>query len=334
MDRLRAIEYFVRAAETGSLAAAAQLLDVSPPAISKLVAALEERLGLALFSRNPRGIVLTPDGQAYFVRCRQILSDLESAEVALTSPSQSPRGKLAVGIPPNLASYCVAPALAAFRAHYPDIQLHLRRAYRETDLAAHSLDALVALAWIGRKDLIAHRLAQTRFLICAAPSYWARTGMPNEPDELARHHCLVYRVPDAMALDTWQFAKEGTQRVVHLEPKGVCDEQGWLITDAVAGGGVIRVIDLTVRHHLERGELIPALTDWEATEAPPIHVIYRRAQRRNPRVKAFVGFIRDLFAELESQRLPKTSSPLPPTPKPQWWRRRSPPSQARARLGT
>lgn len=148
-----------------------QALDVSPPAVSKLLAALEKRLGLALFSRTPRGVVLTPDGQAYLVRCRQILSDLERAEAALTSPSQSPHGRLVVGIPPDLAIYCFAPALPRFQARYPDIQMYLRRAYRETDLAAQGLDALVALAWLERQDLIAHRLAQTRFLICAAPSY-------------------------------------------------------------------------------------------------------------------------------------------------------------------
>jgi LysR family transcriptional regulator for bpeEF and oprC len=329
MDRLRSIEYFVCAAEMGSLSAAAQALDVSPPAVSKLLAALEKRLGLALFSRTPRGVDLTPDGQTYLVRCRQILSDLESAEAALTSAAQSPRGTLVVGIPPNLATYCLAPALPKFRVRYPDVQVHLRRAYRDTDLAAQGLDALVALAWLERQDLIAHRLAQTRFLICAAPSYWARTGIPNNPDELARHHCLVYRVPDAIALDTWAFAKEGRQRVVHLQPNAVYDEQGWLISDAVAGGGVIRVIDLTVRQHLERGELVPALTDWEAAEAPPIHVIYRPAQRRNPRVKAFVGFVRELFAELESQRLPELESPLRATPKPKWWRQRSRRLQAR-----
>jgi DNA-binding transcriptional LysR family regulator len=323
LDRLRSIEYFVCAAEMGSLAAAAQALDVSPPAVSKLMAALEERLGLALFTRTSRGIVLTPDGEAYFIRCRQILADLESAEAALTLPSELPRGALVVGLPPNLATYCIAPALARFRARYPDIQVQLRRAYRDTDLAAKNLDALVALAWLEREDLIAHRLAQTRFLICAAPTYWARAGIPTEPGELARHNCLVYRVPDAMTQDAWPFAKDGRQQVVNLQPKAIGDEQGWLIADALAGGGVIRVIDLTVRQHVERGELIPALTDWEALEAPPIHVIYRRVQRRNPRVKVFVGFVRDLFADLESQRLPRIGSPPRPTPKPQWWRQHS-----------
>jgi LysR family transcriptional regulator for bpeEF and oprC len=321
MDRLRGIEYFVCTAETGSLSAAARALGVSPVAVSKLIAALEARLGLALFHRVPRGVVLTPDGSAYFARCRNILNDLESAESALASPSQSPRGPLVIGTPPNLATYCLAPALVNFRTRYPDIELHLRRAYRDTDLAAHGLDALIELAWLEREDLIAHRLAQTRFLICAAPAYWARAGVPLDPEDLVRHDCLVYRVPDAIAMDAWPFEKKGASKVVQLQPKAVCDEQGWLIADALAGGGIIRVIDLTVRQHIERGELVAVLMDWEAMEAPPIYVIYRSAQRRNARVKAFVGFARDLFAELESQRLPKNGSLLQVTPKPMWWRK-------------
>src|SRR5438034_3221985 len=172
MDRLRGIEYFVSAAELGSISAAADALGVSPPAVSKLLAALESRLRIPLFTRTRRGILLTRDGENYLARCRKILDDLESAEAALTIPAQSPRGTLVVGIPPNLATYCLAPALPEFRVRYPDIQMYLRRAYRDTDLAAQGLDALVALAWLERQDLIAHRLAQTRFLICAAPSYW------------------------------------------------------------------------------------------------------------------------------------------------------------------
>jgi hypothetical protein len=90
------------------------------------------------------------------------------------------------------------------------------------------------------------------------------------------------------------------------------------------------VIDLTVRGYLERGELIPVLTDWDMLEAPPIHVVHGPAQRRNPRVRAFVGFVRDLFAELESRRLPPLGLAPPPTPKPHWWRQRTRPARARA----
>jgi len=322
MDRLRGIEYFVCTAETGSFSGAARTLGVSPVAVSKLVAALETRLGVTLFHRVPRGVVLTPEGDTYVARCRAILNDMESAEFALASPSQSPRGALVIGTPPNLATYCLAPALVNFRLRYPEIELHLRRAYRDTELATQGLDALIELAWLEREDLIAHRLAQTRFLICAAPSYWARAGIPLDPEDLMRHDCLVYKVPDAMAMDAWPFERQGVRKLVRLRPKMVCDEQGWLIADAVTGGGVIRVIDLTVRQHVERGELVPVLMDWEAMEAPPIHVVYRSAQRRNPRVKAFVGFARDLFAQLESHRIPKTGSLLPVTPKPMWWRKR------------
>jgi DNA-binding transcriptional LysR family regulator len=330
MDRLRGIEYFVCAAERGSISAAADALGVSPPAVSKLLAALESRLRIPLLTRTARGIVLTRDGEGYLARCRKILDDLESAEAALTVPAQSPRGTLVVGTPPNLATYCIAPALNKFRARFPEIVVHLRRAYRDSDLAAQGLDVLVALAWIGKDDLIASCLGQTRFLICAAPAYWAKAGTPQVPADLAMHDCLVYRTPEAIALDKWTFARGEERSAVQLRPKAVCDEQGWLIADALNGGGVVRAIDLSVRHHLERGELVPALLDWEACEAPPIHVIYRKVQRRNERVRAFVQFVRELFIELESGRLPRTNSAPKTTPKPEWWGRRPVHSASRA----
>ena len=330
MDRLRGIEYFVSAAELGSISAAADALGVSPPAVSKLLAALESRLRIPLFTRTGRGIVLTPDGENYLARCRKILEDIESAEAALTIPVQSPRGTLVVGIPPNLATYCIAPALHRFRGRFPEIIIHLRRAYRDSDLAAQGLDVLLALAWLGKDDLIASRLAQTRFLICAAPAYWARAGTPQVPADLATHDCLVYRIPEAIVLDKWTFARGEERSAVQLRPKAVCDEQGWLITAALNGAGVVRAVDLTVQHHLERGELVPALLDWEGCEAPPIHVIYRKVQRRNERVRAFVQFVRDLFLELESGRLPRTNSAPRLAPKPEWWGRRSVHSAGRA----
>ncbi len=249
MDRLRGIEYFVSAAELGSISAAADALGVSPPAVSKLLAALESRLRIPLFTRTRRGIVLTRDGEGYLARCRKILEDIESAEAALTIPAQSPRGTLVVGMPPNLATYCIAPALHRFRGRFPEIIIHLRRAYRDSDLAAQGLDVLLALAWLGKDDLIASRLAQTR--------------SPQVPADLATHDCLVYRIPEAIVLDKWTFARGEERSAVQLRPKAVCDEQGWLITAALNGAGVVRAIDLTVQHHLERGELVPALLDWE-----------------------------------------------------------------------
>ena len=329
MDRLRGIEYFVCAAERGSISAAADELGVSAPAASKLIAALESRLRIALFTRTSRGIILTSDGKNYLAWCRKILGDLESAEAALTVPAQSPRGTLVVGLPPNLAAYCVAPALNQFREKYPEITVHLRRAYRDTDLAAQGLDVLVVLAWLGNDDLIARLLARSRFLICAAPAYWAKAGIPQVPAGLARHDCLVYRTPEAIPMVEWTFEKGEQRCVVQLKPKTVCDEQGWLIADALNGGGVIRAIDITVRHHLAHGKLVPVLLDWEACEAPPIHVIYRKVQRRNERVRVFVQFVRELFAELESTRLPRMNSAPKTTSEPEWWGRRRTPSGSR-----
>jgi|SRR5687768_14667460 len=329
MDRLRAIEYFVCSAQLGSMTAAADRLGVSPAAISKLVSGLEARLRIPLFVRNSRGIALTRDGEIYLERCGKLLDDLESAESALTVPAQSPRGPLVVGLPPNLATYCIAPALNRFRARFPDITVHLRRAYRDSDLAAQGLDVLVALAWPGNEEFIATNVAQTRFLICATPAYWANHGTPKVPSQLATHPCLIYRLPEAIPLDEWAFARGEERNIVKVKPKAVCDEQSWLIADALNDGGVIRVIDLTVRHHVQRGELVPVLVDWAGCDAPPIHVVYRKVQRRNERVRVFVEFVRDLFRQLESDRLPRTTSPPNQAPKPAWWGRRQVRSAAR-----
>jgi len=323
MDRLRAIEYFVCTADAGSISAAADTLGVSVAAVSKSLGALEARLRVSLFTRGPRGIVLTRDGEAYLARCRRILSEVDSAEAALSSPTYSPRGTLVVGLPPLLAAYCIAPALGSFRSRFPDIAVHLRRAYRDTEPFFATLDALVMLGWPSNEDAVALHLAETRFLICAAPAYWASAGIPDDPSQLAAHDCLVYRTPEEVAMEVWTFARNGNSQAVSLKPKVIGDEQGWLIAQAVSGAGVVRTIDLTVREHLKRGELIPVLLDWTACEAPPVHIIYRKVQRRNERVGAFVQFLRELFSELEATRLPRTSASLSPatTGMPEWWGR-------------
>lgn len=319
MDRLRGIEYFVEVAVRGSISGAAAALGVSPPAVSKLLSALESHLRAKLFVRTSRGVLLTGDGEAYLSCCRSALGELERAEAALSMPRQSLRGTLVVGVPPNLGTHCIAPALPRFRQMCPQITLSLRRAYRDTDLASQGLDMLVALDWLANDDLIATRLAQTRFLICAAPGYWARHGLPNEPQDLARHSCLVYRLPELVALEQWTFEKAGQRCVVRLNPRSVCDDQSWLIADALNGGGVVRAIDLTIRPELERGELVPVLLDWETCEAPPIHLIYRAVQRRNERVRAFTSFALELFAQVEKDRLPRMNGVPIDAPKPTWW---------------
>jgi DNA-binding transcriptional LysR family regulator len=139
-------------------------------------------------------------------------------------------------MPPNLTTYCVAPALNKFRARFPEILIHLRRAYRDSDLAVQGLDVLVAVAWLGRDDLIATHLAQSRFLICGAPAYWARAGTSQSPADLTKHDCLVYRIAEAIPLDTWTFSKGKEQCAVQLKPKTIFVEQGWLIADALNGG--------------------------------------------------------------------------------------------------
>lgn len=320
MDRLRAIEYFVRAAELGSVSAAATAVGVSAAAVSKLLRALELRLGTTLFLRTAQGLQLTRDGEAYLAHCTRILQDVENAEAVVAVTPPTPRGTLVVGMPPTLAANCIAPSLGVFRVRYSQIELRIKRAYRYLDVAAQGLDALVMLGWVTNDDVVCRRVAVTRQLICASPQYWADAGTPQHPSELDGHSCLVYCPPEGNPLDEWTFDNELGSVCVRLRPKAVYDEQTWLIADALNGGGVIRVIDLTVLRHLDRGDLVPVLLNWESTESPPVQVLYRSRARRNERVRVWVQFVTELFAELQRKRLPPTAR-LPGVPAaPGWWR--------------
>jgi len=318
MDRLRGIEYFVAVAEQGSISSAALALGISPPAVSKLLKALEAHLGAQLVMRNSRGVSLTPDGEAYLSRCRSALAELERAEADLSSTRPALRGTLTVGVPPNIGAGCLAPALGEFRNAYPQLTVQLRRAYRDTDLGQQGLDVLVALDWLDDDDLVAIHLAQTRLIVCAAPRYWAQHGIPSAPEDLERHACLCYRSPEGVVLEQWMFERTGARCVVGVEPRSVCDDQSWLISDALNGGGVVRAVDITVQEHLASGALVPALLDWEACEAPPVHLVYRAVQRRSEKVRVFTAFCRAVFARLEEGRLPRINGAPADESKPAW----------------
>lgn len=318
MDRLRGIEYFVAVAEHGGISRAAETLQVSTAAVSKLLKALEGRLGTQLVIRNSRGVSMTPDGESYLLRCRNVLDELERAEACLSSSRQALRGTLTVGVPPNIGAACLAPSMHEFRAAHPQLKVNLRRAFRGSDIATQGLDVLVALDWLDDDDLVATKLAQTRLVVCAAPSYWAQRAMPSAPRDLARHACLSYRSPEGVVLGQWAFERGGERQVVDVEPGTVCDDQSWLIADALNGGGVVRAVDITVQHLLASGALVPVLLDWEMGEAPPVHLIYRAVQRRNEKVRVFIAFAREVFGRLVEERLPRVKGAPVDASMPDW----------------
>src|SRR6266513_1812600 len=280
MDRLRAMEYLVRVVDAGSFAAAARELGVSPPAVTHMIAALEHELGVALLRRHSRHLSLTPDGEQFLPAAMTSLAELRAAEARLSVNRTRNSGKLVVGIG-RTVSATIAPFRPEFLRLHPGLALDLRVVQNPK---VTSVDVVVFVGWVEDADMVAKRIAQTRFVTAAAPGYWESRGRPRDPEELRRHDCLAYRSHWGTVLDLWKYQRGDEVRSVSLEP---------------------------------------ALDEWEALEAPAIHVMYRRGARQSARVRAFVGFVTDVFASLEASRERSGQAKLHAVPMPPWFRSRA-----------
>jgi LysR family transcriptional regulator, regulator for bpeEF and oprC len=318
MDKLRAIQYFNRAVEMGSFAAAARSFAVSTPAVTQLVAALERSLGVTLVHRSARGLSLTPDGERYYRASQRLVADLGELEHQLGAGAGRPRGTLTVGMRQSVAEQCVMPRIGRFLARFPDIELLMRGVTAE-QIERQTLDVAVMVGWPTKGNLIARHVAQTRHVVCASAGYWAAAGKPQHPAELQDHHCLVFRNDEGMLVDRWTFARDGEQCSVDVPTRLLSDNRSWLDAAALAGAGVMRVTDLTSGRYFSSGLLVPVLMDWHSVEAPTIYALYPRTQRRSKLVSVFIDFLIEVFAELERERMPPSAATPPRVPQPLWF---------------
>jgi DNA-binding transcriptional LysR family regulator len=320
MDKLRALQYCAAAAAEKSLSGAARELGVSVTAVAKLVNALERRLDTRLFDRSARGLTLTAEGARYLEACAPALEQLDEADRRLRTSTQQPKGTVVVGVQHVIARGCLTAALPRFHQRYPDIELDIRDFQRVTDEQVSGVDVMLVLGWPKVEDLVLRRIAAGRFWVVASPAYWAAHGMPARPKDLEQHVCLPIRAVDGTVMDAWSFSRGSEQESVIA--------RGWLTTSnahrdlvielALAGHGVVRILDWTELPEIAAGSLVRALSDWESTEAPPVNLLYRASVRRIPRVRLFIDFATDLFGELDRQRV----QPVVSTERPRWLQRR------------
>jgi DNA-binding transcriptional LysR family regulator len=321
MDKLRAIEYFTRAAESGSFSAAARSFAVSTPAVTQLVRALERSLGVTLFHRTTRGLALTQDGERYYEMSRNLTAQLHEVEQRLGPRGSKPRGSLVVGISPSLGANCIMPRIAQFLATYRDIELLFKPLVTIQEIDEKKLDLGVLVGWPPERQLAARVLAQTRLVVCASPQYWAREGKPAQPEDLTRHECLVMRSSGGTLLDRWMFERNGERRTIDVKTRFFADDRTWLAEAAAAGAGVVRIADLSLIGYLRSGALVPVLTDWTALEAPTIFAAYPLGQRRSKVLRAFLDFLIEVFAELDAARATPPEAVVARVPKPAWFGR-------------
>jgi DNA-binding transcriptional LysR family regulator len=291
MDKLRAMEIFVRIVESGSLTAAAGLRDTSLTSVVRSLATLEARLGTRLLNRTTRRIALTDEGREYFERCRRVLAEVEEAESALSARQAQPAGKLTITAPVMFGRLHVGPVLTDFLAAHPAVHAELMLFDRVVDLLDEGMDAAIRIGHLRDSSLVALALGTTRRIICASPEYLRGAGTPQRPADLAGHRCLQFLGVARGA--EWEFADGGAERkAIRVPIKGalVTNQIDVALDACVKGLGCGAFLDYQVRDALAAGTLHRVLQAYEP-EPIPVHMVYPHSRLLSSRVRSFVDWV-------------------------------------------
>nr|WP_070961078.1 LysR family transcriptional regulator [Hyphomonas sp. Mor2] len=281
---------FATVVEAGAFGAAGKRLGHSASHISKSVAALEQRLGVRLLNRTTRSVSLTDDGRAYYERCRIILDVAEEATSVAEQRHAQPTGRLRLTAPVSFGLSHLSEILPKFMDRYPDVTLDVELNDRMVDLVAEGFDLAIRVGDLGPSSLISTRLARTRGVIVAAPSYWDQHGRPETPVDLKRHACISYSNLDTP--NKWTFATpSGEIETVTVPVNALCNSAELETALAAAGRGVTRLPAFTCKRELAAGELEIVLEDYE--NAPiGIFAVYPHRAHLSIKVRAMVDFLK------------------------------------------
>ena len=294
MDLWQGMRVFVRVAESGGFAGAARGLGMSPPAVTRAVAALEARIGTRLLVRTTRSVKLTEAGARYLEDCRRILADVEEAEAAAAGSYARPTGTLTVTAPVQFGRHYVLPVLTEYLALHPAVTVRALFLDRVINLVEEGADAAVRIGHLADSDQAAVRVGSVRRVVCAAPAYLARSGEPAEPADLQTHSLIG--LTSLAAATEWRFGP-GRGAAVAIRPRLVVSTVDAALAAAVDGWGIVRLLSYQVAPALAEGRLRRVLEGFEAAPMP-IHVVSPEGRRAPAKVRAFIDLaVRRLRAD-------------------------------------
>jgi DNA-binding transcriptional LysR family regulator len=284
VDRLESMRVFVAVAEEQGFASAARRLAMSAPAVTRAVAALEERIGTRLLHRTTRIVRLTEAGDRFLADCKRILGEIAEAEVSAAGSHAEPRGHLGVTAPVMFGRMHVAPVILEFLALHPRVTARMLFLDRVADLIDEGLDVAVRIAHLPDSSLHAVRVGAVRRVVCASPEYLAARGTPRVPADLSQHDAIAFSL--GAASEEWSFASGET---FGPPARLVVNSNDVAIAAAAAGRGVARVLSYQIAPELRSGKLQIVLAEFEPPPIP-ISVVYAEGRRAAAKVRAFVDF--------------------------------------------
>lgn len=292
MDRFDEMRAFAAVVDAGSFVRAADALQVSKTAVSRLVAELEARLGVRLLHRTTRRLSLTAEGEVFHARCKELLAGVGEAEAEVTAGAGEAVGPLRLNVPVSFGLLHLAPLWPAFLQQHPKVTLDVTLADRIVDLVDEGYDLAVRIARLPASTLVSRRISATRLVLCASPEYLRRHGTPTQPGDIARHTVFSYTL--LASGDTWNF--DGPEGPVNVKvvPTMRSNSGDTCVAAALAHQGIVLQPSFMVGQHLRAGALVEVLPAYRSVELG-IYAVYPSRRHVLPKVRAMVDFLLDAF---------------------------------------
>ena len=286
MDRFAAMTVFAAVADLKGFAPAARKLGLSPSAVTRYVAALEDHLDIRLFQRTTRSVVLTDAGARFLERARQILADLDEAEGSAQEERARPAGRFTVSAPVVFGRRHVSPLICAYLARYPEVVGELLLSDRMINLVEEGVDLAVRIGHLADSSLVARRVGETRRIVVASPGYLDTYGVPGTPGELTAHRIIQFT--GIGRSNDWRFFRDGREERVGIVPRYVTNSADAAIQHAEGGGGLTMALAYQAAELVAANRLRVVLMDFEPP-ALPIQLIYPTSRLLSANVRAFIA---------------------------------------------
>ncbi|ATF91779.1 D-malate degradation protein R [Cedecea neteri] len=287
------LSVFTAVVESGTFAAAAEVINMSPPGVSRAIARLEKRLGIRLFDRTTRAVALTVEGKEFYRQILPLLVALEDVTSTASLSTKAVTGRLRVNIDPFFSSLILGPQLETFMSRYPELELDLVTSDRLGDMIGDGFDLAIRFGVPRNSTLVARKLLETRIMTVATPAYLARHGRPETPQALLAHTCIHFRDPETGRPFEWEFHRKGEVIKVPVSGRLTLNDARTLHEACLSGHAIAQMMTFGSGELVKKGQLVDLFPDWP-DERFPLYAYY--PSRINPaaRTRCFLDFILEL----------------------------------------